>query len=75
VTHLAYNFKVVAGGTPAYMAPELFQVSGASAMDIDLKATDIWSLGEYLLFYIHKLHNFRSISCSMTVVIELMKLS
>jgi serine/threonine protein kinase len=37
--------KVVAGGTPAYMAPELFQVSGASAMDIDLKATDIWSLG------------------------------
>lgn len=37
--------KMNAGGTPAFMAPELFQVSGTNPDGIDLHATDIWSLG------------------------------
>jgi serine/threonine protein kinase len=35
--------KVRAGGTPAFMPPELFKIHGSC--EIDLKATDVWSLG------------------------------
>jgi serine/threonine protein kinase len=41
-----------AGGTPSFMAPELFQVSGSNPDGIDLHKTDIWSLGVTLYFMV-----------------------
>jgi serine/threonine protein kinase len=43
------NEKVSSGGSPAFMAPELFlESTAAGSQDIDLKAADIWSLGAIL---------------------------
>jgi hypothetical protein len=41
-----------ANGTPSFMAPELFQVSGSNPDGIDLHKTDIWSLGVTLYFMV-----------------------
>ncbi len=46
------NEKMSAGGTPAFMAPELFQVAGSNPDGIDLHAADIWSLGVTLYFMV-----------------------
>ena len=42
--------KMISGGTPAFMAPELFKIGAAAS--IDLAALDVWSLGVTLYFMV-----------------------
>ena len=41
---------MISGGTPAFMAPELFKIGAAAS--IDLAALDVWSLGVTLYYMV-----------------------